>query len=135
MFKLGTKNFRPIGVIEMARAASFHEDVFYEYFRPFRHPDAEFNIWGGHGLETFGSDLLIVQRYDQNYVWTVLEGDKDEWIVSGFRFINRICYLLTEVPHRGVILQFRVAPPGGPLTHLGLIRRIARVRRAVSNFS
>ena len=128
----GTKNCRPIGVFEMARATSFHEDVFYEYFRPFRHPDAEFDIWGGHGLETFGGDLQIVRQYDQDYVWTLLEGDKGEWIVPGFHYVNRLCYLLTEVPHSGALFEFRVTPPNRSLTPLGLSRRISTLRRVMA---
>ena len=48
----------------------FHEDVFYAYFRPFRHPASELNIWGGFALETFSKDLLIVRNYAENFVWT-----------------------------------------------------------------
>jgi hypothetical protein len=36
-----------------------HEDVFYHYFKPYRHPAAQYEIWGGLGLETFGSDLAL----------------------------------------------------------------------------
>ena len=113
----------------MARSSRFHEDVFYEYFRPFRHPHAEFDVWGGHGLETFGGDLEIVRRYDQDYVWTVLEAENNEWIVPGFHYVNRICYLLTEMPHRGAAIEFRVSRSASSLTQLGLTRRIATLRR------
>ena len=41
-----------------------HEDAFYEYFKPIRHPEAHYDIWGGHGLETFGSDFEIVRHHD-----------------------------------------------------------------------
>jgi hypothetical protein len=117
----------------MARSSSFHEDVFYEYFRPFRHPNAEFDVWGGHGLETFGGDLEIVRKYDQDYVWTVLEAENNEWIVPGFHYVNRICYLLTEVPHCGASFEFRVSPPDGSITPLGLARRITTLRRLLAN--
>lgn len=30
-----------------------HEDTFYEYFKPRRLREAQYDIWGGHGLETF----------------------------------------------------------------------------------
>ena len=113
----------------MLRSTAFHEDVFYEYFRPFRHPDAEFDIWGGHGLETFGADLALVRNYDPNYVWTVLDGDTDQWIVSGLYRVNRVCYLLTEVPHRGAAIEFRVSRSASSLSRLGLTRRIATLRR------
>jgi len=52
----------------MLATTVFHENVFYEYFRPFRHASSHFNIWGGHGLETFGEDLRTVSRFDQNFV-------------------------------------------------------------------
>lgn len=115
-----------------AGLSSFHEDVFYKHFRPFRHPDAAFDIWGGHGLETFGSDLAIASEYDSNCVWTVIDGENDEWIVPGLRFVNRICYLLTEVPHQGAAIEFRVARSGVSLTPLGLGRRIATLRHLLS---
>jgi hypothetical protein len=115
----------------MDRAASFHEDVFYEYFRPFRHPNAEFNIWGGEGLETFGSDLAIVLNHSQDYVWTVLDCDSDQWIVPEMHHVNRVCYLLTEHPHYGAPIEFRVARYPSTLTPVGLSRRITTLRRVM----
>ena len=53
----------------MFRASEFcvlHEDAFYEYYKPYRHPKASYDIWGGHGLETFGNDLEIVRRHDRD---------------------------------------------------------------------
>jgi len=115
---------------ELIKATSFHEDVFYEYFHPFRHPAARFNIWGGHGLETFGEDLLIVREYAQEYVWTVVDCDNDQWIIPEFHHINRICYLLTEVPHNGAPVEFRISR--STLTPLGLKRRIATLRKVLN---
>ena len=114
---------------------SYHEDVFYEYFHPIRHPDAEFDMWGGHGLETFGADLQIVRNYDQDFVWTVLEADKDEWIVPGFHRVNRICYLLTRNSHKQEEIYFRISRYGRSLSQLGLSRRIATLRRVMSRKS
>jgi len=58
----------------MQKTTVFHEDVFYEYFRPFRHPLARFgDIWGDHGLETYGDDLQLAFKYDPDYVWTVVK--------------------------------------------------------------
>lgn len=110
-------------------STSFHEDVFYEYFRPFRHPAAQFDIWGGYGLETFGADLRLVREYDQRHVWTVVDGDVDQWIVPGLRYVNRVCYLLTEVRHFDVPIEFRISRHGRSLTKIGLARRIAALRR------
>lgn len=117
----------------MGGSTTFHEDVFYEYFRPLRHPSAAFDIWGGHGLEAFGTDLEIVCGYDRDFVWTVLDAENSQWIVSGFHYVNRVCHLLTEVPHNGAPLEFRVDPPWNALTSLGLHRRIATLRRMLEN--
>lgn len=109
----------------------FHEDVFYEFFRPFRHPSSQFNIWGGYGLETFGEDLQTVKNYAEDFVWTLVDGSDgpDQWITPGFHFVNRVCDLLTEVPHDGVSVEFRVARRPHSLTPVGLARRITTLRR------
>jgi hypothetical protein len=108
-----------------------HEDAFYEYFKPYRHPDSSHNIWGGLGLETFGKDLEIVRRLDDSYVWTVLDGDSsnDQWIIPGYHFVNRICYLVTEKSHNGIDVDFRVPSRLNSLTPLGLKRQINKIDR------
>ena len=65
-----------------------HEDAFYEYFKPYRHPDACHDIWGGLGLETFGKDLDTVRKLDVSYLWTVVEGgsSNDQWITPGYEW-------------------------------------------------
>ncbi len=111
--------------------AIFHEDVFYEYFLPYRHPASRYDIWGGHGLETFGEDFEIVRNADKNFVWTVLDCGEgpDQWIVPGMAFVNRVCYLLTEVPHNDAPVQFRTEGRPRPITQLGLTRRMTTLRR------
>ena len=54
---------------------TLHEDTFYEYFEPYRHPEAHFDIWGGIGLETFGEDMEIVRRTNPEYIWTISSAD------------------------------------------------------------
>lgn len=117
----------------MIKCVTLHEDIFYEHFKPYRHPKAKYNTWGGLGLETFGGDLELVHRYPPDYVWTVLEdrfGD-DYWIVPGVHFVNRICYLFTELPHYLIPIEIRVKyrPRIFNLTPLGLSRQISQVKR------
>jgi hypothetical protein len=109
----------------------FHEDVFYAYFHPFRHPSSQFNIWGGHGLESFGADLQIVKHFDSNRVWTVIDGDKscDQWITPGMRYVNRVCYLLTKIPHDWAPIEFHTEGRPRPISPAGLARRITTLRR------
>ncbi len=116
----------------MSDYLALHEDAFYEYYKPYRHPKSAHNIWGGHGLETFGSDLELVMTSDRNHLWTVLEDGScdDYWIATGFHYVNRTCYLLTEVPHYWVPIDFRVrCRPPTSLTQIGLARQISRIKR------
>jgi len=51
-------------------------------------------------LETFGKDLELVRSLPVESVWTVVDGDDaDQWILTGTHTVNRICYLVTELPH------------------------------------
>ena len=119
----------------MQKTTVFHEDVFYEYFHPFRHPLASFgDVWGGHGLETYGNDLQLAFKYDTDYVWTVVDSGEssDEWIIPGFHRVNRICFLLTKVAHFDAPIEFRIARSPHSLTPIGLARRITTLKGILS---
>ena len=111
-----------------------HEDAFYEFFVPYRHPESRFDIWGGLGLETFGEDLQLVRKLDSSYVWTVLDSDcdEDQWITTGIHHVNRVCYLVTKKAHYGLIVDFRVPQRARSLTPLGLSRQIRKLEREVT---
>ena len=117
----------------MMSSATFHEDVFYQYFRPFRHDKSEFDIWGGLGLETFGHDLQLVRNYPTECVWSVLDGGAgpDQWIVPGIHFVNRVCYMLIEVAHDWADVQFRVHRNMNSLTAVGLKRRLSTLHKTL----
>lgn len=119
----------------MTAISRYHEDVFYAYFRPFRHPAARFDIWGGDGLETFGDDLSLAQDYSPEYVWTVVDGLTDQWIIPGMHYVNRHCYLLTKIPHSGAPVEFRVSRNPRSLTRSGLARRITELHRVLVQYS
>lgn len=119
-------------MLESSVPCILHEDTFYEYFKPIRHPDAQYDIWGGHGLETFGEDLEIVRHYDPDFLWTVVEGESgNEWITTGYHYVNRLCYLITEKPHNSIFVEFRVRN-GHSLTPLGLKRQIMKLKRLMA---
>jgi len=109
---------------------NLHEDTFYEFFRPYHHKDASHDIWGGLGLETFGADLELVKQLPATHVWTVVDGSDtaDQWILTGIHTVNRVCYLVTEVPHDWQDVQFRIPARGYSLTRLGLKRQVNKIR-------
>jgi len=47
-------------------------------------------------LETFGRDHLVVETYDNDQIWTLIEEDGGQFLIPGYHFVNRIAYLITE---------------------------------------
>ncbi len=119
--------------VSMIIPVVLHEDAFYEYFKPYRHHDSCYDIWGGLGLETFGKDLDTVKKIDASHLWTVVEGGSgnDMWITPGYHFVNRICYLVTEKSHQGIDVDFRVPSGFSSLTPIGLKRQVNKISRLI----
>jgi len=117
----------------LQRTTVFHEDVYDAYFQPFRHPAAHFNIWGGHGLETFGDDFQAAKKYAPNFVWTVVDGceSPNQWITPGLHYVNRVSYLLTHEPHDWAPIEFRVERSFRAITPRGLACRMTTLRRVI----
>lgn len=102
-----------------ARTLTF--DQFEEEFKPVtNHLEGNAPV-NGFGFETFGAQLAFARAaFERNpkCVWTVVEGDapsdedsaendSDEdrdgappvwYILQGWHHVNRLCYLVTEVP-------------------------------------
>lgn len=112
-----------------------HEDVFHEYFKPYRHPKTTCNCWGGIGLATFGADLDLVRKHESGYVWTVMDGGEspDQWIGSGHHFVNRIAYMVTQRSHHDLSLDFRVPRRMSGLTQLGMTRQMNQLKRFLNH--
>lgn len=113
-------------------AMSLHEDTFYQHFKPYRHPKSNYDIWGGLGLETFGADIELACSVPNENVWTVLDGDgegDDQWIVPGLRTVNRVCYLVTEIPHDWLEIEFRIKHKPSSLTKIGLARQLNQLKK------
>jgi hypothetical protein len=113
----------------------FHEDVFFEYFEPYRHPGASFDdIWDGIGLETFGADFGIVRQLAPEYVWTIVDVDcgSEQWITPGVRYVNRYCYLIARKPNYRIDIDFRIRHSYSSLTPLGLRRQVTKLKRLLA---
>jgi hypothetical protein len=119
----------------MMKTKIFHEDVFYEFFKPYRHPGAKNDIWGAIGLETFGEDLDTARKHPPEFLWTVVSGESGEWILPGYRFVNRLCYLVAAVPNQDASLEFRVSNDASSLSDKNLRRQMTRLRRAIQPLS
>jgi hypothetical protein len=77
------------------------EDEFYETYKPVKNPFEADAPWDGAMLETYGRELEHVEKVLKtapDTVWTVLDVDGALIASSGFHHINRIGYIITEVP-------------------------------------
>jgi len=89
------------------------EDEFYEKFNPIKnhfYKNPEDCSFDGCMFETFGLEVEYInniQRMQQStkrieellsrkQIWTILDVDGDLYFASGYHFVNRFGYLLTE---------------------------------------
>ena len=84
-------------------------------------------------LETYGHDLPLVRSYPIGCVWSGLDCCEvpDQSIVPGIHFVNRVCYMLTELPHDWTDVQFRVHNDLRALMVIGLKRRLRKLRKTL----
>jgi hypothetical protein len=48
--------------------------------------------------ETFGEDFNFIKTVEPRRVWTLIVEENDAFIESGYRWVNRLSYFITEVP-------------------------------------
>lgn len=75
---------------------SFEE--FEEKFRPIKNPIDENASYAGSMFETYGAELEYVKAAHQGAVWTICECDDVITLSEGMVLVNRMGYLITEVP-------------------------------------
>lgn len=80
-------------------------DDFVDQFRPVRnHLDADAPL-GGTLFETFGAELDFVRAQPPERVWTCLDGDRGLVVSAGYALVNRLGYVVTEVPHGNEVIE------------------------------
>jgi len=74
-------------------------DEWCETYKPIKNhidTNASFN---GEMFETYGDEVEFVKQQDPAYIWTYGDGDDGgSYVWSGWSFVNRIGYFITEVP-------------------------------------
>lgn len=73
------------------------EDEFMEYHPIVNHFDENAGFEGCL-FETFGPELEYVAKQDPKHVWTFISGDGGDEVTTGVHIVNRVGYLITEVP-------------------------------------
>jgi hypothetical protein len=86
-------------------------DTWIETYRPIlNHIDTNASF-DGMMFETYGDEVDFVKEQDVHHIWMYGDGDDGgSYVWSGWGFVNRIGYFITEVPWiEGETTQIRVS--------------------------
>lgn len=84
---------------EGTQAGLMTYEQWVQVFKPIKNHFNELAPLDGTMFETFDRELQHVRQANEDNIWTLVEGDENEWIlVNGFHFVNRVGYVITEVP-------------------------------------
>jgi hypothetical protein len=74
-------------------------ETFDEAYKPRKNHLVEGAPFGGWMYETFGKEYEFVKAQPDNTIWTVLDVEGGTIISQGWHFVNRLGYIITEIPH------------------------------------
>lgn len=76
-------------------------DDFLEKYHPVKNHLDKNAGYDGCMFETFDKELKYVldtYTHSPQHIWTLIEGNNDMWLVSGYHFVNRLGYIITKEP-------------------------------------
>jgi hypothetical protein len=82
----------------------------FDEYKPVKNPLDPHSCYDGCMIETFEPqyDLVRKQWYrNKKCIWTVLDGEGSGLVVvSGLHFVNRMGYIITEIPWESETIEF-----------------------------
>jgi hypothetical protein len=69
-----------------------------ETFKPIKNTISKYPDDSLIHFETYGEEVEFVKAQDPKHIWTEVDGDEGSYIISGWHFVNRIHYYITENP-------------------------------------
>jgi hypothetical protein len=89
------------------------EDEWFETYKPIKnHIDVNASF-DGHMFETYGDEVEFVKSTPPNHIWMYGDGDDGgSYLWSGWGFVNRIGYFITEIPFpENTTIQVKISDP------------------------
>jgi hypothetical protein len=84
----------------MIEAKKISYDEWVEKYKPVTNHLDKGSAYDGTMFETFGPEIeYVAQLVPTNTVWTLYDVDGALILESGFGYVNRFGYFITEVPH------------------------------------
>ncbi len=70
-------------------------DAWVDTFKPIKN---HLRKYDDIAFETYGDEVEFVQKADNKHIWTEVDGDSGTYIISGYHYVNRIQYYITDNP-------------------------------------
>lgn len=81
----------------------------FEELKPIKNPFNKYAGFGGILFETIGEELEFIKKQNPKKIWTYIDGDNNDIIlVSGYQYINRIGYAITQEPFLGDFFELNL---------------------------
>ena len=89
------------------------EEEWFNTYKPIKNTLAIDSSFDGHMFETYGDEVEFVKTQSPDKIWMLGDGDDGGmYIWSGWGFVNRIGYFITEVPcPPNTTIQIQVGVP------------------------
>ena len=89
------------------------EDEWFNTYKPIKNTLVADSSFDGHMFETYGDEVEFVKTQSPDKIWMLGDGDDGGmYIWSGWGFVNRIGYFITEVPcPPNTTIQIQVGVP------------------------
>lgn len=77
------------------------EDEFYEKYNPVKNHLDDNASFDGCMFETYGKEIDYIRKLNSNTstdktIWTIIEAEDNLYYLSGFHFVDRLGFLVTE---------------------------------------
>jgi hypothetical protein len=116
--------------LKQVKQTTISEDEFYEEFRPLKNPLVDDAAFDGCMFETYGEELDYIKehldcKFCKRGIWTIIEVEGNFYFLSGFHYVNRFGYLLTEeLVEENTEIEVKIDTdiddePNGPFNELG----------------
>ncbi len=89
------------------------EEEWFDTYKPIKNHLETNSSFDGHMFETYGDEVEFVKSQDPAKIWMFGDGDDGGlYIWSGWGFVNRLGYFITEVPcPENTTIQIMVGEP------------------------
>jgi hypothetical protein len=89
------------------------DDEWFNTYKPIKNHIDTYASFNGTMFETYGEEVEFVKQQNPNTIWMLGDGDDGGMYVwSGWGFVNRIGYFITEVPFPdNTTIQIQISVP------------------------